>query len=349
MHCFVLDHSTCYSKLIFMFTNKNIFLYGFVILVVLIEARGEGDFKIFLSASYDLFQGKNIYQVLYNDWYHYYYSVLFAIFLYPLTFLPLYLAKAIWLLLNVFFVKRIWLVIENWLPIYLLDRKSKFVFIALSFLFIFRFLLDNFHLSQMTIFILYLTLEGLNYVFENKLVIGSLLLALGIDVKLLPIVFLAYLFYRNNWKACVYIIVFLSALSIVPILFIGIEHNNFLLLQRWSLINPFKTEHVLDTSERSFHSITTLLSVLLVEDCGDYHALNLKRNICNISLQKLSLIINAARLILIMCSLYFINSKPFRYPSSKIQTLYEISYICSIIPLIFPHQQHYAFFSYFQQ
>jgi hypothetical protein len=48
-----------------------------------------------------------------------------------------------------------------------------------------------------------------------------------------------------------------------------------------------------------------------------------------------------------MFTLYFLHTKPFTSGVSKIQKLYEISYICLIIPLIFPHQQHYAFFFIF--
>lgn len=329
-------------------TNWKKIIFGIIIfLIVLFEAQGEGDFNIFISASKDLFQGKNIYKEFYNEWFHYYYSVCFAILLYPLTFLPLYVAKVIWLSLNLFFLYRIWNIISGFLPITILNKKNQTLFVVFSFVFVFRFILDNIHLAQMTIFILYLILEGLKQILNGNEIGGSFLIALGIDIKLLPLVLIGYLLYRNNWKSCLYIIVFLIILTLIPVFFIGVEQNNFLLNERWKLINPINQEHVLDTTERSFHSITTFLAVLLVEDCGDYHALTIKRNIANISIQNLLYVINAVRLILIGFTLYFIRMLPFKKSTSNLQTLYELSYICVLIPLVFPHQQHYAFFFIF--
>ena len=100
--------------------RKNWLYYfgGLVILIIILfEAQGKGDFNIFISASRDLMSGKNIYQIQYNEWYHYYYDVLFALILIPFSYLPLYLVKIIWLLLNVFFVYRILKILIFWLPV----------------------------------------------------------------------------------------------------------------------------------------------------------------------------------------------------------------------------------------
>lgn len=320
-------------------------LLGFIL--ILSEAQGRGDFAIFTVASQDLFEGKNIYYIAYNEWYHYYYSVLFAVLIYPFTFLPLYLAKVIWLLANVFFVFRIWKIISSWLPISILSTKNQKLFTFLSFVFIFRFLLNNFHLAQMTIFILYLSLEGLKFIREGKALKGAALIALGIDIKLLPLFFIAYLIYRKEWKATLYILGFILLFLVLPIPFIGTEQNMFLLTERWNLLNPTNKEHIFDTAERSFHSLTTFLTVLLVQNCGDEHALPIKRNIADISAEQLTLVITLVRLFFITLTLYFLHSKPFTKVRSNLQGLYEISYICILIPLVFPHQQHYAFFFIF--
>jgi len=316
-------------------------------ILILYEAQGKGDFNIFLSASRDLLSGKNIYEISYNQWYHYYYDIVFALILVPFSFLPLYLVKVLWLLLNIFFVYRIWNIIISWLPVADLNHKLKSFFILISFLFIFRFLRDNFHLSQVTIFILYLTLEGLSLIDTNRKIQGSALIALGINIKLLPLVIIPYLIYRNDWKSTLYILSWIIFLLFLPILVLGFDHNWFLLTERWKLLNPSNQAHILDTSERSFHSLTTLLATLLVNDCGDSHALGLKRNIANISIENLNLVINIVRGIFVLFTLYFLRTKPFVSRISKVQKLYEISYICLIIPLIFPHQQHYAFFFIF--
>ena len=327
--------------------KNNWFYYfgGFVILlIILYEAQGKGDFNIFLSASKDLIEGKNIFEIHYNEWYHYYYDPLFALLLFPFTFLPLYAAKVIWLLLNVFFVYRLWKCITYFLPVSVLGKKSKLFFFLLSFFIVSRFLRDNFHLAQVTIFILFLTVEGLFQIENKKKFFGSSLIALGITIKLLPIVIIPYLIYRKNFKATIYILFFIALFIFLPGFIVGFDHNLFLLSERWSIINPLNQEHVLDVSERSFHSLTTLLSTLLIENPGDAFALPLKRNIMDISIDNLYLVINFARGIFVLFALYFLKSLPFTNPTSKIQKLYEISYILLIVPLIFPHQQHYAFF-----
>lgn len=318
-----------------------------IFLIILFEAEGRGDFSIFLQASSGLWQKQNVYTTMYNEWYHYYYGVFFALALSPLTLLPLYVAKVIWLCINVFFVYRIWKVLAAWLPLEKLSKTSKTVFVILSFVFISRFLRDNFHLSQVTIFILYLTLEGLYLISKEKHLTGALLIALGIDTKLLPIVIIPYLLYRGEWKALLYVFGFIVVFLFLPSLFIGHDFNITLLQDRWLLLNPANQAHILDTSERSFHSLTTLLATLLVENSGDLYALPIKRNIADISIEKLNLVINACRGILVALTLYFLGTMPFKKSKNNLHRLYEISYLCLIVPLIFPHQQHYAFFFMF--
>ena len=157
------------------FRNKWFYYAGglLILFILLYEARGRTDFDIFYFASKDLFAGKNIYRIMYHEWYHYYYSIFFAFLMWPFTCLPLYVAKVIWLILNVFFVYRIWKILAAWLPLSLLDRKREILFILLSFIFILRFLRDNFHLGQVNIFILYLILEGLFLIVTDKKIAGS--------------------------------------------------------------------------------------------------------------------------------------------------------------------------------
>lgn len=314
-----------------------------VLIIILFEAQGKGDFNIFISASKDLMLKKNIYSNLYNEYYHYYYDVLFALVLVPFTYIPLYITKVIWLLVNLFFLYKTWEVLKEWLSFSLLERKTRIIISVLTFIFILRFLRDNFHLAQMTIFILFTLIYGLYLIEQKKMMKGTLLIALGINIKLLPLVILPYLIYRREFKSFWMTLLFMIILLFLPALILGIDYNKFLLSERWKIINPLNHEHILDVTERSFHSISTLLATLLVNKCGNEYTLDIKRNIFDISIPYLNIIINIVRAILILLTLYFIRSKPFTKPVSKIQKLYEISYICIIIPLIFPHQQHYAF------
>tara|TARA_R110001592_G_scaffold57323_2_gene174294 strand:+ start:1361 stop:2602 length:1242 start_codon:yes stop_codon:yes gene_type:complete len=320
-----------------------IFLIG-VIIFCLIEAQGKGDFYIFLSASRDIFKGINIYATTYVDGYHYYYDTFFALLISPLQLLPLYVAKVIWLISNVWFTYRIWKICSYYLPIDILSPKKKKLFTTLCFIFVFSLWQRNIHLAQMTIFLLFLSLEGLYQVQQKRIVVGSLLISIGITVKLLPLLLIPYLIYRAKWKATSTVIIGVIAVLFLPSLVIGFDYNLFLLKERWDIINPINSEHVLDVSERSFHSLTTLLSTLLIEDASNPYTLDLKRNIANISIEQFKIVITLVRLAFIIFALYFLNSLPFTNPKNKIQSFYEMSYIFLAIPLIFPHQQHYAFY-----
>ena len=78
------------------------------------------------------------------------------------------------------------------------------------------------------------------------------------------------------------------------------------------ILNPDNTEHILDVSERSFHSLSFLLSILLVENAGNNYSLKIKRTILNVDLETLKYILNITRLFFILLSLYFFKSLPFK-------------------------------------
>ncbi|HWY10858.1 MAG TPA: glycosyltransferase family 87 protein [Bacteroidia bacterium] len=312
---------------------------------VFIESLGNGDLFIYLSASNDLFNGINIFEKKYIDGYHYFYSVLFAIVLKPLTYLPLQIANLVWLSLNLFLVVRIFALIKNLLPLHDFTKKELLILRIGGFLFSLRFIHENLHHLQITILILFLSLQGMQLVFSNKPrpFWGALLIAAGINIKLLPIVLIPYLFYRGFFKAGIYVVLICVGLLLLPAVIIGWEQNQ-LLLSTWAeLINPLNSNHVLDTEERSFHGLSTLLSTLLVQNSGDVYALNIKRNIADVSFEQLNIILNTIRVLLVLFTLYFLRSKPFQSNVGLKHRFWELSYILLLIPLIFPHQQHYAF------
>jgi hypothetical protein len=67
----------------------------------------------------------------------------------------------------------------------------------------------------------------------------------------------------------------------------------------------------------------------------------------DISLADLKIVIDVVRAFFILLALYFIGSRPFRKVKNRLQEFYEVSYILIAAPLIFPHQQHYAFLMVF--
>jgi hypothetical protein len=308
-----------------------------------IEANNRNDFFIFLSASRDFFNGADIYTTSYVDGYHYFYSTFFCILLLPFTKMALYTANFLWLGFNLILLYRIFWLITGFLDLKNTAKKIQYLIIACSFIFVLRFIRDNFHVAQLTTFILFLTLEGIFQVQQGNKKTGAFLLALGINIKLLPLVLLPWLIWRKELEASAWCVFFYALLLFFPALITGNQHNLFLISEWWKLVNPMKPSHILDVEERSFHGLSTLLSTLLMEKVPDIYALPVKRNIANITEQQLGFVVNAVRLFFAAFTLYFTGLKPFRTGFSKLKTYREIAYVTLVIPLLFPHQQHYAF------
>jgi hypothetical protein len=310
---------------------------------VLFESASQGDFLIYLDASRDLIAGKDVYSSMYNADYHYYYDLIFALVLYPLTFLPLYLSQLIWLSLNAVLIVRIWRILSSWLPLTAWNADRIRLLAISCFLFSLQFIRDNMHLGQMSIFMLYICLESVRLINNGSYLKGNALLAFGITVKLLPLIVLLYLFCRGKFKAVAVTVLFACFFLILPGLIIGFEWNNFLLKSRWDLLNPSRSIHILDTTERSFHSLTSFLAVFLVKNTGDPNAMSLPRNITDLSLAALSTVILIARLAFVSGGIYFLLQRDHGLRTSRSE-LYGLSYFLLLGPLLFPHQQHYAFF-----
>lgn len=328
--------------------KKNIYLIGFLfilgIIYIVFEFNKLGDFKVFLDAGQLLKEKRNIY--LYNELnnFKYYYSPLFAVFI--SIFSKNYLiAVILWKIINLFFIFRIWKIIEeNFLNFSVFSSNQKAIFLLSSFLISFLFISKNLHMAQMTLFLLYAILEGLNLIlYKQKYLFGAILIATAINIKIMPIVILPYLIYRKELKSSLYIIITLFIFILLPALFIGIEYNTFLHSEWWKSINPLNQEHIIDVNERGFHSLSTFFGVLFSDELGNEHNLQIKRNIANFTPEIISYILNIVRFILIAFTLKILNTLPFKKAADKFHTFYEISYILLITPLIFPHQQIYGF------
>jgi hypothetical protein len=309
-----------------------------------VEAGGDGDLYIFLCAAGEMRKGHNLYDIYYiNDQYRYYYSLLFALLLQPFYSLSYYWVKFFWLFLNALLYVHLLVLLWSSDAVEKLKKKRRVWFFALSVIFSLRFLHENLHASQITILIFWCTVFGLYLINTGKPVVGGAALALGINIKLLPVLLLPYLLYRGYFKGLSWTIGFWAMYWLIPIPFIGLEFSKELFLSWWNLINPSNKQHVLDVDERSFHGLSTLLATLLVANPPDLYALPIKRNIADLPLSSLFFVLNALRLFLIALTFYFLRSWPFKRADSRFQQMTEISYLLLLIPLLFPHQQHYAF------
>lgn len=332
-----ITNKSTFNHLIFTYTSL-----GYILLTIFIfsEYNRIGDFRIFLMASKDLSSRIDLYSMSYISGFHYYYSPLFATLLYPFTKIPPQIIGLLWNSLSIILLWRTTYIFNNYfLKSYNIDKKlTLFALFAISFP-----LYATLHMTQMSIFILYAIIESLYRIIKTKQkLLGALLLALAINIKILPIVFIAYLIYRNELKATLYVILFTALYLFIPSLVLGTQYNNELISSWCHIINPLNTLNTIDLDERGFHSITSLISALLTDQIGPYE-LHLKRNICNLNTKTVAYCINFIRLAFVLFTLHFLKKNIFKKENNKLKLFWEISYICLVIPLIFPHQQTYGF------
>lgn len=329
-------------------TNKirpYVFFIGCILVLIylILNALGNGDFKVFLEASKLIAAGKNPYHlwifVSEGNYALYFNSPLWAIILIPFSHLPSFITNFIWLAANVCFLYRIWILLIKYFDFSSLSERQVSWILLLSFILIARFILYNFEMIQMTIFLLYGALESLFLFRSKKYLSGGALLALIINIKILPIVLIPYLIYRKQWLASLSTLGFSIIFILLPGIILGWSTNLFLLSEWWAVINPNNTEHLLE-SDLGLHSLTALLPSLLTQTNG---VLPYPRNIFNFDFKSTVCILNIVRAGLIIFTLYFLKWPPFRSAKSLFNDVYELSYIFLLIPLIFPHQQKYAF------
>ena len=133
------------------------------------------------------------------------------------THLPNFIPNLIWLLFNVWCLYRIGKLLVHYLDLELVSKTvamdTDFNLPAESAF----YPLVQFSLIQLTIFLLWGSLEKHSVIQRTKYIRGGMLLALIINIKILPIVLLPYLLYRNEWKSFVscllFLVVFLSPRS----------------------------------------------------------------------------------------------------------------------------------------
>ncbi len=310
---------------------------------IYVKADNKNDFDVFLDAAVKLQRLDNIYQPPFIHGLQYFYSPFFALLLIPFSYFSFKIIGVIWLLANTFLLLRTWKIFEYYLGTSRLSPQAYLVWLILSFAIISRFVFFNYERVQMTIFLLWAIMEATHQIFQGKKLSGALLLALAINVKILPLAIVPYLVYRAEFKASIYTFLALLAYLFIPVLFLGWEYNLFLLKEWWTIINPTQPAHIVE-DDLGAYGLVPALSTLLTETSMLF---SVRRNLFSLEYEQVYWIINTVRATLILLTLYFLRTLPFKKASSKQQLFYELSYICLIIPLIFPHQRRYSFYFIF--
>ena len=315
------------------------FLLSVVIAYCLLCAVKGGDFDVFLDAAQKMAAHQNIYRPPFIKGLQYYYSPFFALLLIPFSYLPFVIPEFAWLLLSTFLLYRTWVLTSRYFTLTVLSQKQFNWWIFLTLFLAIRFLLYNYSMIQMTIFLMWATLESLALFEKRQFIPGGLLLGFACTTKLLPILFLPYLLYRGYVKGFLSTVFFFGLFLFIPALFIGNQSNTFLLQEWWVVINPANKENSLE-SDLGTHSLVSLIPVYLTET---HNKIDLKRNFIDLTPTQAVLITNIIRLVFVLATLFFLRSLPFKRNTEKLQTIWECAYLFLITPLLFPHQQKYAF------
>ncbi|MEI6020421.1 MAG: glycosyltransferase 87 family protein [Bacteroidota bacterium] len=317
----------------------------FVILLVVLYyivciSNPNKDFDVFIAASNLLAEGKTCY----NVWLHsgssglkYFYSPLFAIFLFPLRHMPQLGYNSVWFICNLFFVWRIYRLLFYFLPLNNLSSKQLGIFLMLSFLSVARFLFDNLQLGQMTIFMVYGALESLCFIQKKQVIKGAALLALIINIKIIPIAVLVLLIYKAEYRAVLFTLFFVFLSLILPIPIIGFGFNQLLLSDWWMSLSASHANSILDDYGRQ--SLSSFIPALLMDTPIQF---GLKRNFIQLEANSVNFVLTVVRLLFLMLMAILLG-KPFQKMKNDIDAFYSVALICLYTPLIFPHQGKYSF------
>ena len=316
---------------------------GFIIIYCFNNAKAGGDFTVFLEAGQKLRNYDNVYTGPFHDGARYLYSPFFALVLAPFTYFPFYITEFFWLLFTISLLPRIWKLFTSYIDLSGFSTKQKNVFCLISFALMIRFIEYNLGMIQINIFLFWLGFEILNLIKQNKKIRAGLILAVAINIKLLLLPLVPYLLYRKEIKTVLASMVGFIALLYLPALFIGFAYNDFLLSLWWSVLSPADGRYAVE-AEIGPHSLTALLPVYLTNTVGE---IDMKRNLLNLTRSQVGIIVACAQGVLALLFLLFLRWPPFVKQKNNLHSFYELSYLFLIIPLIFPHQQKYAFFFIF--
>jgi hypothetical protein len=250
-----------------------------------------------------------------------------------------FIAEVLWSLFSFFLLYRSFLLVKGYFDLSTMSKRQYNTWVILTVLLSLQFILYNVSLIQITVFLLWGILETIRLMDNKKPLLAGVLLGLIINIKIMPLLILPYLFYRGYFKTLLATLATFGILLFLPALFIGYDFNQFLLSEWWHIINPSNKEHLFEMGNGS-HSVVALLPVYLTDTVGE---MPYKRNFMNMSHQNVELVINLTRLFILGLSLLYFKALPFKKETNKLKSFWEISFFILIIPILMPHQQKYAF------
>jgi hypothetical protein len=304
------------------------------------------DINVYLFASQQLFDKVNIYTG--NPYNNYLYSPLFAYLLGPLSVLDFKLARVIWHLLNLVILYRLWIIVRSYLGrVTFMSEKAKKWWVFFVFLLSIGFVNHNIALGQVSFLILWLTIEGLRLIILDKRnTAGAALLALGINIKIIPLLAFFYLFFKKKYKAFAITSAFLILSLILPSVLIGHQYNMELLGHWKETISPTGEKYVFEDNDGCV-ALNGTLPAYFYDFEGDgidkrAEKLGWKRKIAAVPENILVIVLQILRLLVVgvfLLAIIYVNRRKER---NALWFYWEVCFFIQVSLLIFPHQMKYT-------
>ena len=297
------------------------------------------DIHVYLHSAGQFAAGQDIYS--HNPHNRYLYSPLFAMLMQPLAALEWSWARFLWLIVNGLAGVRVWILLQRlvqpWLPT---SRRARWLLGAGVAILALEFLNQNLNLGQITLLILWLTVEGYLLVLGGRPIAGAALLALGINIKIVPALALVYLLVRRAWIGAGLTIAFVALSLILPALQIGWTRN-VEMHERWAAsINPGQSDYIFE-QDKGCQSLNCILSAYLLDpeapENRGYHPAWAR-----LTAGALLPVIRATQLTVLLALLVPIIQHRRQRARDGLHTFREIGCLLVGTLLVFPHQMAYA-------
>lgn len=287
------------------------------------------DFNIYWHAGQKINSGQNIYQepLLYG--WRYLYPPFVAFFLSCFSFLPLVLASKLFLILSMLALLRMLFILSQIAKWYDIKQFKSFIWIIPTAIVAVYYGKINIHANQVTFIIVWASIESIWQCLRGNKFLAGLVLGLGITIKLIPIVFVFYFFYKKEYKLILAVLFSLVFFNLIPAIKLGWDGNLVLLGDWLQLINPIKTDHLALNEVNNanyWQGIDSLLSVFFAYTNKGFGFF-------------LSVILR----LLIAALLYFAIQRQ-KWMDKHSTMIYESVFICVAIPLVFPHMRDYEYY-----
>jgi hypothetical protein len=302
------------------------------------QTGGMDDFDVFFQAGERLLNGENIYGPPHYYNLKYFYSVLFAGIMGSIQSLGINTVKWIWFVINTALFVRIFILLR--IHVFKTEKSSALIFFFLLLLFG-KIVLVNYTFNQISVLILWTMFEAYHLMKKGHWVWAVLILCLGINIKIMPIVLAPYIIVMGK-KPFQVIGLGIAALLLflyIPALFIGFDTNQFLIGEWLKTLNPVSDIHVMQTYEYGFTDLSSMLTKFL---SAEPVYLETQINIADLSKSSLFILTNFIRAVLLGLVVYLaFKAKHSVYGVDK--SFVIAAGFMALIPLCFPHQREYSF------